>query len=406
MSSNLMRSHPVSKDVKIASILFALFVDIQTLNLIISAARPSLAGSLMSVMYAVVVVFLFFIGIVVQKRSFLKLSVTHIGICLLCVLWYAVTFTFVSPPSVPVLFFLIFTVASFVIPGIIRVDMHTFLLTLITLPSIGVLYVDKIFVSEILETGSVSMGTCYALLVPVLGNLVYLKYFYNIESLRMKIVIIFFAAINIYYLLQITMFGSRGPILCVLLLIVSFFIIKIDAGKIVVRKGRILLIIIGGLLLLLSFKMILHDLKVLFATFDISINAIDKFLRLDETGDMTNGREVLSSMAWKGFVESPLWGNGTSQFFNNTGAVYPHNFILQLLYDGGVILSLCVIVPIIRTLKHKILVASESEFICLLLLFFASVPGSLFSGDLWNSGVLWLFFGLVLSKNTVVASCE
>ena len=200
-----------------------------------------------------------------------------------------------------------------------------------------------------------------------------------------------------------TMFGSRGPILCVLLLILSFFIIQIDdKGKIAMRKGRTSIILICLVLITLSFTAILQTLKDFFATFDISLNVVDKFLRLSESGDMTNGREVISSKSWEGISNSPLLGNGTSQFLNNTGMVYPHNFILQLLYDGGIILTSFVIVPIARMLIFKIKTVSESEFICLLFMFFASVPCSLFSGDLWNAGTLWMFFGFVLAKNSIV----
>ncbi len=394
------RSSTLSKSVITASFLLALFVDVQILNLIVIVAQPSLAGIFMSAMYAIVVIGLFAIAIFVQKRSIFKLRSSHLGICLLCALWYAFTFTFVAPPSVTALFFGVFTVSAFLIPGMLRIDMRAFLLALIIMPSIGILYIDKIFINEILETGVVSMGTCYALLVPVLGNLVYLRFFYRKESVCMKIIMLIFAAINIYYLVQMAMFGSRGPILCALLLILSFFIIHIDdKGKISMRKGRSSIILVCMVLITLSFTAILQTLKDFFATFDISLNVVDKFLRLGESGDMTNGRDVISSMTWEGIINSPLWGNGTSQFLNNTGIVYPHNFILQLLYDGGIILTSFVIVPIARMLIFKIRTVSESEFICLLFMFFASVPCSLFSGDLWNAGTLWMFFGFVLAKN-------
>ena len=394
------RSNTMSKSVITASFLLALFVDVQTLNLIVIAAQPSLAGIFMSVMYAIVVICLFAIAIFVQRRSIFKLRLSHLGICLLCTLWYAFTSTFVAPPSVTAQFFGVFTVSAFLIPGMLRIDMRAFLLALIIMPSIGILYIDKIFISEIIETGVVPMGTCYALLVPVLGNLVYLRFFYRKESVRIKIVMLIFAIINIYYLVQMTMFGSRGPILCALLLILSFFIVHIDdKGKISMRKGRSTIILVCMVLITLSFTAILQILKDFLTTFDISLTVVDKFLRFGESGDMTNGREVISSMTWKGIINSPLWGNGTAQFLNNTGEVYPHNFILQFLYDGGIILTSTVLVPIVRTLMHKMRIVSENEYICLLFLFFASVPGALFSGDLWNQGSLWLFFGFVLSRN-------
>lgn len=386
-----------------ASLFLALFADIKTLNLIVIAAYPSFSGAFMTAMYAVVVIGLLLIGLFLQRRSFLKLRKSHWGICILCILWYIMTSVFIASPSVSIQFFGIFMIATFLIPGIIRIDVRTFLIALIVLPSMGVLYLDRIFYGEIIETGVVSMGTCYALLIPVLGDLVYLRFYYKKESIWIKIIMLFFAAINLFYLVQMAMFGSRGPILCAVLLIMSFFVIQIgDNKRILIRKRRVLIIIIGLIFLISSFATILQSLQTFFSTFDISLNVVDKFLRLDDAGDVTNGRESLSTMAWKGIMESPLWGNGISQFNNNTGEGYPHNFILQMLYDGGIILTLAIMAPISRSLIRKLKTVSENEFVCLMLLFFASVPGALFSGDFWNAGTLWMFFGFVLSKNSII----
>lgn len=387
----------------LASLFLALFADIKTLNLIVIAAYPSSSGVFMAAMYAVVVIGLLLIGLFLQRRSFLKLRKSHWGICILCTLWYIMTSVFIASPSVSFQFFGIFMIAAFLIPGIIRIDVRTFLIVLIVLPSMGVLYLDRIFYGEIIETGVVSMGTCYALLIPVLGDLVYLRFYYKKESIWMKIIMLFFAAINLFYLVQMAMFGSRGPILCAVLLIMSFFVIQIgDNKRILIRKRRVLIIIIGLIFLISSFATILQSLQTFFSTFDISLNVVDKFLRLDDAGDVTNGRESLSTMAWKGIMESPLWGNGISQFNNNTGEGYPHNFILQMLYDGGIILTLAIMAPISRSLIRKLKTVSENEFVCLMLLFFASVPGALFSGDFWNASTLWMFFGFVLSKNSII----
>ena len=386
-----------------ASLFLALFADIKTLNLIVIAAYPSFSGAFMTAMYAVVVIGLLLIGLFLQRRSFLKLRKSHWGICILCILWYIMTSVFIASPSVSIQFFGIFMIATFLIPGIIRIDVRTFLIALIVLSSMGVLYLDRIFYGEIIETGVVSMGTCYALLIPVLGDLVYLRFYYKKESIWIKIIMLFFAAINLFYLVQMAMFGSRGPILCAVLLIMSFFVIQIgDNKRILIRKRRVLIIIIGLIFLISSFATILQSLQTFFSTFDISLNVVDKFFRLDDAGDVTNGRESLSTMAWKGIMESPLWGNGISQFNNNTGEGYPHNFILQMLYDGGIILTLAIMAPISRSLIRKLKTVSENEFVCLMLLFFASVPGALFSGDFWNAGTLWMFFGFVLSKNSII----
>lgn len=397
------RNNTLTYSTILASIFLALFADVKTLNLIVIAAYPSYSGVFMTAMYAVIIIGLLTIGLFLQRRSFLKLRKSHWGICILCILWYIMTSLFIASPSVNIQFFGVFMVAAFLIPGIIHIDVRTFLIALVVLPSIGILYLDRIFYGEILETGVVSMGTCYALLIPVLGDLVYLRFYYRKESIRMKIIMLFFAAINLFYLVQMAMFGSRGPILCAVLLIMSFFIIRIDDNKkVFFRKGRVLIIIIGLLFLIFSFTAILQALQDFLAKFDISLNVVDKFLRLDDNGDMTNGRESLSTMAWKGIVESPLWGNGISQFNNNTGEGYPHNFVLQMLYDGGIILTLAIMVPVTQSLIRKLKTISENKFSFFVLLFFASVPGALFSGDLWNASTLWMFFGFVLAKNSVV----
>lgn len=397
------RNNTLTYSTILASIFLALFADVKTLNLIVIAAYPSYSGVFMTAMYAVIIIGLLIIGLFLQRRSFLKLRKSHWGICILCILWYIMTSLFIASPSVNIQFFGVFMVAAFLIPGIIHIDVRTFLIALVVLPSIGILYLDRIFYGEILETGVVSMGTCYALLIPVLGDLVYLRFYYRKESIRMKIIMLFFAAINLFYLVQMAMFGLRGPILCAVLLIMSFFIIRIDDNKkVFFRKGRVLIIIIGLLFLIFSFTAILQALQDFLAKFDISLNVVDKFLRLDDNGDMTNGRESLSTMAWKGIVESPLWGNGISQFNNNTGEGYPHNFVLQMLYDGGIILTLAIMVPVTQSLIRKLKTISENKFSFFVLLFFASVPGALFSGDLWNASTLWMFFGFVLAKNSVV----
>lgn len=397
------RNNTLTYSTILASIFLALFADVKTLNLIVIAAYPSYSGVFMTAMYAVIIIGLLIIGLFLQRRSFLKLRKSHWGICILCILWYIMTSLFIASPSVNIQFFGVFMVAAFLIPGIIHIDVRTFLIALVVLPSIGILYLDRIFYGEILETGVVSMGTCYALLIPVLGDLVYLRFYYRKESIRMKIIMLFFAAINLFYLVQMAMFGSRGSILCAVLLIMSFFIIRIDDNKkVFFRKGRVLIIIIGLLFLIFSFTAILQALQDFLAKFDISLNVVDKFLRLDDNGDMTNGRESLSTMAWKGIVESPLWGNGISQFNNNTGEGYPHNFVLQMLYDGGIILTLAIMVPVTQSLIRKLKTISENKFSFFVLLFFASVPGALFSGDLWNASTLWMFFGFVLAKNSVV----
>lgn len=385
------------------SILLALFADTKIINRIVLEAKPTLAGSFMTAMYAVCVIGLLYMGLIHQKKSFGQLSFSHMVVCIICVLWYYATFALVGEPSVSVSFFWIFMVASFIIPGLVTIEFKTFLMTLFILPSVGIFYIDQIFIRSVAEEGVLSMGVSYALLVPVLANLIYLKYFFLSENRSIKLVILPFTAINIFYLVQMTMFGSRGPLFCVILLIASFFIFKINGdSKITINRRRLSLLIIGAFIVYVCFLQLLQLISDFLSDYGISLNTVEKFLRMQENGDMSNGRDAISKVVWEGILNSPIVGHGTSQFENNTGIVYPHNFILQMLYDGGLVLTLCIFVPIVKSLIKKFRNINKHELICFVLLFFSSVPGALFSGDLWQANILWLFFGFLLAKDSLI----
>lgn len=396
-----IKNSKLPANVLITSFLLALFANTKFVNLIVLAAFPSLSGVFMAAMYGAMVPLLFIVGIFVQKHSLNEMSRSHIAIAITCLFWYVATSVLIGPPSVSFAFFGVFTLAAFLIPGFVRIDVRTVLLSLIITSSVGIFYVNQIIISSIMEEGTLSMGICYSMLVPVIANLVYIRYFFMQEKKLMKIALLPITAINIFYLVQMTMFGSRGPVLCALLLIASLFLIFVEDSTIRIRKGRVLIIAVCVVIVALSFTQILQVISNYLAQFDISLNVIDKFLRLDNAGDMTNGRDDIDKVAWEGIWNSPIIGHGTSQFDKYTGLGYPHNFILQMLYDGGIVLASIVFIPIARSLLQKKRLISEEEFILLLCLFFASVPGALFSGDLWNSIVLWMFFGFVVAKESV-----
>lgn len=356
----------------------------------------------MGLMYMILVIGLVLTGIGRQTKYITNSIFNYVGISLLCIIWYIFTITFIGNPSVSIQHFCIFTIAAFLLPGIVNIDTRIFLLSLLIIPSIGILYFDQIILNSISEEGVLSMGKCYAMLVPVLANIVYLRFFFKKEKIFMRILILPFTIINIFYLMQITIFGSRGPILCAFLLFVACLIIEVTVeGHIKIHKERMFVILIGIIVLIFFFIPILQTVSDFLQNYDVHINFVDKFLRLNSIGDIDNGRRLISAMTIKGFFEAPLLGHGIAQFENNTGESYPHNFLLQMLYDGGIVLTGGILIPICRSIIKKIRNVNSQEAICLILLFFASVPGAMFSGDLWNTEILWLFFGFVLKGKSI-----
>ena len=131
---------------------------------------------------------------------------------------------------------------------------------------------------------------------------------------------------------------------------------------------------------------------------DIRIYAIQKMYSGIIADNITNNRIELYKFAWKGFLSSPIWGHGIGAFAVKHGG-WPHNFILQLLYEGGILLFTLVMIPFCRivlaVMKSNSLTTTDyAMFVCL---FATSVPKLLFSSELWKVQVFWLLlaFGMM-----------
>ena len=243
------------------------------------------------------------------------------------------------------------------------------------------------------------MGLSYALLIPVLASLIYLIYYFPYDKRTIRIILLPFIGCNMVYLFQMLAFGSRGPVLCIFVAIIFSLLIKIKLnGNIKLRYSRLALFSVIFVFIALSFVPIMEFLSSKLAENGLQFNFIEKIIRLSSSGDISNGRDKITDITLSGFYENPIIGHGVAQFETNTGYVYPHNFLLQLLYDGGILLTSIVLFPLFFKVKSKLRNISKGEFVWLYYLLFSSVPGALFSGDLWNSNMLWLFFGTVLSS--------
>lgn len=130
----------------------------------------------------------------------------------------------------------------------------------------------------------------------------------------------------------------------------------------------------------------------------INIYSIEKMYRGIVADNITNNRTELYQFAWEGFLSSPIWGHGIGAFAVNHGG-WPHNFILQLLYEGGILLFLLVMIPFGKILlavmkSNSITTTDYAMFVCL---FATSVPKLLVSAELWNAQGFWMLlaFGMV-----------
>lgn len=182
--------------------------------------------------------------------------------------------------------------------------------------------------------------------------------------------------------------GARGVILG----IAAFFVIRIlkFSGTDNSQKIKRILVISALLILLCFSRNILLFLSRNLAKLGVHSRSIT--MLLNDTWHM-GGRYGLWSTIWDGFVSNPFAIRGISADFVILNGSYTHNIILELLYEGGLILGGFFLVLIgiksVQTVTGKIDGDAEE----LLLLFFcSSVPRLFISGTLWGEVYFWCWF--------------
>lgn len=395
-----VKKKPIS--IVLGTIALAFFINIKSVNSILGAMLGFEEESgFMSILYASTVLFLFTISFLnIGKVKFNKQVFIF---ALLLFVWYMCTKSFIQEPRVSIVFFGVFTISAFIIPSIIKIDARLLLLAIMLIPTVGILYVSKIFSTENSTNETITMTVSYAFMVPVVATILYLVFYYKHDGVYTKSIALFSSLINLFFLYEILSFGSRGPFVCILVLILFLFLFKKKKGTgISVRKTWLAIMTPLVLFFSVFFMDIIISINMLLGRAGLSLNVVDKFVRMGGEGDWTNGREYISKITMAGIIDSPIIGHGVDQFENNTGIVYPHNFILQILYDGGLMFFIILLIPLLIKLIKKGKNCDIDEYILIILFFVISVPGALVSSDLWNNERLWIFFGFIFSTSFVL----
>lgn len=384
----------------------AFFADIKCINWGL-VKGGFVSEGILGLLYIGTIGVLLILALLYNRRSMSRLISYPLLLSLILVIFYQFTLLFDGKPSVSIDFFFVFTIAAILIPQIMQVDAKLFVLAIMFFPSFSIFRIDLIFQSYLDWMNVISMDASYGYLVPIVANIVYLFEYFSSDSLKRKVLVTIISIINLIIFIQLFLFGSRGPLLAIFLLVAFLWTTKINNNKVVFHKRRIKFLFLMILILIISFQPILLVLNDYLSDKGISVYAIEKIINLSQEGDISNGRSGLNEISLSGFLDSPLWGNGIARFYekSKSSLEYPHNFILQLLYDGGIILFSFVLIPAIRRLKALTNSCSHDRYVIFCTLFFASVPGALLSQDMWNIPVLWLCWGFLMS-NTFVHEYE
>ena len=385
--------------VAVASLLLAFFVDIRAVNWTLVYGYSFNEG-LMNLLYPICIVFVVFACIMQRFQPQMRRTNKESFFLILYLLsYYFFTETFIGSPKIPLVMFGVSTVFAFLLPQVICVSVPLFLKATMVLPFFAIFHLDSVFVSIVDWDRQLSMDTTYAFLIPVVANIVYLAMFFKEERFMMRCVSLFFSMINFVFFMLMLRYGSRGPLVCVALLLVWLYIFDRKESIVVINRKKlfIALLILCGIVVfgitLLSF------LDSFLKSRNFEVGAIQKILSLHAGGDISNGRSDINTITIARILDRPLFGWGLDRYDANTGLEYPHNFLLQTMYDGGLLLFFVLYIPIVKSLKKIIRNLDVYNYSYLSAVFFASVPGALFSQNLWAIPVLWVCFGAIISMS-------
>lgn len=393
----------LTKYVSFCSILVAIYINIPSLNQIFIAFLPGMAGKMMTLLYGISIAGVIFAAtycILNNRKVDMKLFLYILGI----VFVFLLTCCFASYTSLNIFDFISYTIVALLIPLFFKIDAKLFLRTTIFCSFWGIFFINDIFELTGSSYQTITMGVSYAFLPSIIVSIVYLFMYIKNDSKKEKLFCGLGILVNAVYLLKILQYGSRGPVLCIATCLCFLFCfryknekngIETIAGKFIVLIGIIFLCVI-------NIWTILEWVQTFLNSYDIHINTIDKIFRLvSSSKDISNGRTAITEVVIGGIFESPVWGHGMSTTMHNLNIVYPHNFILQLMYDGGLLLTIPILFSILFGLIKIFKSCTFDEYAIVCAMFFMSVPGALFSGDLWESNRLWLTIAVLILGNKI-----
>lgn len=196
-------------------------------------------------------------------------------------------------------------------------------------------------------------------------------------------------ALTFPYCSFIFTYGSRNIYLASIVCLVICLIIKKKFGM------KLFILTITAILTIFIYQNsleILYNIQGTLRNYNLSFKIIDKNINLIEKEDLGNGRTETYKIALEEFKNEPLTGNGISSF-NKKYGTYPHNFILQILYEGGIVLLILFIFPLICGI-YEIFFDRKTPPVSktlLIFLFCNSIMRLLISYEYWREMYFWMF---------------
>lgn len=374
------------------SILIALFINVPAINIIIASITPSLSNGVMAILYLLLICLFLFDYFLNYIKRFRIERITSAMVVFTIIVAYVLTWIKIGN-QLSILNLVIYVFLPLLIISKMDINGELIIQFCVLIPVIGVPFFQKVFQET---NNSISMGLSYAFLPAVVFASSYL-----LTCVRKNKLITIVALIDLIYFVLIFLYGSRGVVLSGFIAVFILWLVrkKINQEYDPYFCLKIICISVVAIIIVIFRWQIIYFLYDFFSGKGITVEFLDKIIRLQKFGGVDNGRSDISKVFLAEFVKKPLFGHGIKSFEYYTGIVYPHNFIYQMLFDIGIIGTLIIIVPLLSSvIKIFKRIGDYENSTVLIALICASVPGALFSGDLWLNPLLWLTFSLIFRR--------
>lgn len=220
----------------------------------------------------------------------------------------------------------------------------------------------------------------------------------------MKLLALIEAFVGCVFLIS---FGSKGAIFSVVVGGVLILLYR-ENKQIKIISSKIITIVLIGTLILYNFEVILLYVSDLLEKYGIVSSAIPELLykiASEDNDQLTSGRTLIYKSALNQIYDSPIFGYGIAAFNDYSGA-YPHNLIIQLLYEGGIVVLIPYILLLLLFIKKMNAKSQyvEIRFFCVFLLS-AGLIRLVFSHNFWESQLFWFSIGIVLKDFAYRRTC-
>ena len=291
------------------------------------------------------------------------------------------------------LFLYCFAIGIFIIG--LDFDIKT-VLTIMTVMSVLILPAySGLFAYQWESLNQANMGTVYAILIWVIAGMCHFIYY---RDMWRKLCYVFYipSIVGLYGIIQ---FANRGAALSLItfLLLILFNRdsknVNVTQKALLKKRIAIILAAVLGYVVVLNFNSLF---MLLYGFLSKILNTMPSFFvkmnKMIALNDISNGREPVYEAAIAGIKSSLLLGNGIESFPSYTAYSYPHNFILQLIYEGGILFCIIPVITIIWVC-YKLLfsqIRNKNYIAFLILLFVQVIPRFLVSATIWKDKCFWL----------------